>query len=45
MIRRLLSVVVFSVPLMGMALAQEAPKARASDAAAAAMLPRDPRAV
>ena len=46
MIRRLFSVVVFSVPLMGMALAQEAPKARASDAgAASAVLPRDPRAV
>ena len=45
MIRRLFSVVVFSLPLGGVALAQEAPKARASDAAAGAVLPRDPRAV
>jgi polysaccharide export outer membrane protein len=44
MIRRLFSFVVFLVPLTGMAFAQETPKARASDAAGAA-LPRDPRAV
>ncbi len=44
MTRRLLSVVVFLVPLAGMAFAQEAPKARASDAAGA-VIPRDPRAV
>ena len=44
MIRRLLNVVVFLVPLAGAAFAQEAPKARASDAAGA-VIPRDPRAV
>jgi polysaccharide export outer membrane protein len=44
MIRRLFNLVVFCVPLSGLAVAQEAPKARASDAPAA-VIPRDPRAV